>query len=293
MPRPVFALLFILLAGTAQAQISALPPKAAEINALLRKNELDPAVAKGEAWTATEPSSAAAWFWLGRAYAREAMSSSILTKASWASKTRNAYEKAVALDATHIDARHELMQYYVMAPGFMGGDEEKARQQAQAIAALDAARGHIANALLAQVTAKDEAAAEREYRAAYALKPDEPRMRLALAAFLASKKRWAEVRALFDAALAKNPDDASAHYQLGRSAALSGEELESGLAHLDTYLELPHGDEDPSAGAANWRRGQILDKLGRKDRALVALRTAVQADPSLEDAKKDLKRLGG
>src|SRR5262245_9329898 len=141
MPSPkltfLAATLALLLAGTTQAQTAPLPAQAAEIGKLLRASKLDDAVGKGEAWSGAEPTSALAWFWVGRAYARQAMASSIFSKPGWASKTRNAYEKAVALDGALIDARFELMQYYVMAPGFMGGDAEKAQQQAQAIFALD------------------------------------------------------------------------------------------------------------------------------------------------------------
>lgn len=295
MPTRFVSLVFVLLAiaaATAYAQAPSLPPKALEISRLLRASQIDPAVAKVEAWSAAEPGSALAWLWAGRAYARQAMAAGMLSKMSWATKTRNAYEKAVALDAKLVDARIELLQYYVMAPGFMGGDVEKAKQQAREIAALDAARGHAAEGIIA-LSAKDEARAEREFRAALEIAPDDNRTRSALSGFLAGNKRWADIRAMCDGILAKNPDDAWAHYQLGRTAALSGEQLEAGLEHLTRYLALPEHPEDLPLGGAYWRRAQILEKLGRKAEALAQVRTAVELEPGLEDAKKDLKRLGG
>jgi tetratricopeptide (TPR) repeat protein len=46
-----------------------------------------------------------------------------------------------------------------------------------------------------------------------------------------------------------------------------------------------------SMAAAHWRRGQILEKLGRKDEAVASITKAVSMDQRLEDAKKDLERL--
>ena len=290
MRRLAFAL--ILFASLAHAQSPVLPPKALEISRLLRASLVDEAVGKGEAWSAAEPREPLAWLWAGRAYARQALTSSILTKASWASKTRNAYEKAVALDAKLVDARFELMQYYVMAPGFMGGDVDKAREQARVIATLDPARGKLADATLA-LSDKDETAAEADFRAALALAPGDTRVRNALSGYLAGHKRWTDVRALAEGIRAKEPDDPWALYQLGRTAALAGDGLESGLACLDRYLALPSIPEDMTLGGAHWRRAQILEKLGRKPEALAAVRKAVELEPGLEDAKKDLKRLGG
>lgn len=49
----------------------------------------------------------------------------------------------------------------------------------------------------------------------------------------------------------------------------------------------------PSHGAAQWRLGLVLEKAGRRTDAIAALETAVRLDPSLEAAKKDLKRVKG
>ena len=64
--------------------------------------------------------------WLGRSYGRIAENANWLKAISMAKKTRKAFEKAVELDETNIDALEDLMQYYLEAPGFLGGSKKKA-----------------------------------------------------------------------------------------------------------------------------------------------------------------------
>jgi tetratricopeptide (TPR) repeat protein len=289
-----------LLLAAAIAALSAVPPsaraenlapEASEIRTLLRTHKLDDAVAKAEAWVKVSPQNAAAWLWSGRAYGQQALSASVFSKPGWASKMQHALEHSLELDGNNVDARFELMQFYAMAPGFMGGGSDKASAQAAAIARIDPARGHIALGVIAEQD--DPRTAEREYRAAIAAAPDDPRGRVALSNLLSGQKRWSEARALFVELLARKPDDPGALYQLGKLAALSGEELEPGLKYMDRYLAQQERPDDLPEFGGHWRRAQILEKLGRKDQALAELRAATQLDPSAEGPRKDLKRLGG
>jgi len=288
------ALLLALLLGLVVpgARAQELPPQANEIRDLIRAQKLDDAVTRGEAWTKASPKDAVAWQWLGRVYSQQALKASIFSKPSWASKVQDAFERAVALDGSNIEARFDLMQFYMVAPKLMGGGVEKARAQAEAIGGIDPARGHIALGLMAERD-EDPKAAEREYRAAVAKAPDEARARVALANLLSRQKRWSEARAVFTEQLARKPDDARSLYQLGKLAALSGEELALGLESIDRYLALGERPDELPESAAHWRRGLVLEKMGRKEEALAALRKSVQLDPTAEAARKDLKRLGG
>ena len=42
---------------------------------------------------------------------------------------------------------------------------------------------------------------------------------------------------------------------------------------------------------AHWRLGQVLEKEGRRTTALSEVQTAVNLDPSLDGARKDIERL--
>jgi hypothetical protein len=65
----------------------------------------------------------------------------VFHRTSLARHTRDELERAVELDPNHLDARWGLVQYYALAPGYLGGSEEKARQEAEEISKRDAALG--------------------------------------------------------------------------------------------------------------------------------------------------------
>jgi len=53
-------------------------------------------------------------------------------------------EKAVELNPDSIEARFDLMEYYLQAPAFLGGDVAKAEGQAREISKRSAAAGRKA-----------------------------------------------------------------------------------------------------------------------------------------------------
>lgn len=261
-----------------------------EVRKHLGGGRIEAAIASGEKAVATLAQDSRAWFWLGRAYAQQALRASLLAKPRWAGKARAAYEKSVELDPDNLDARFDLMQYYTAAPGFLGGSRENADAQAAAIRARDAVRGKLAEAHLANVDQKP-ALAERAYREALTLDPASEPARTALAMFLQRGERWAEIRTLWNEVLARDPGNALAHYQLGRLSAVSGEALEAGLAHLATYLAQPQQTDAMTPAAAHWRRGQILERLGRRGEALAALQESLRLQPEFAQAREELQRL--
>jgi tetratricopeptide (TPR) repeat protein len=286
-------MLTLLLGLTVAAPALASPDTAlAEMRQLLGQNRIGDAVAVGERATSAHPDDARLWLWLGRAYGRRAIEANLLARASWAGKTREAWEKAVALDPASTEARFDLMQYYLQAPGMLGGGIDKAKAQADAIGRIDPAHGQLALGTIAMAQ-KDPAGAEAAWREAVRLAPSDHRVRLAWSAFLTREGRDDELVAFWNDQAARDPDDAMVQFQIGRAAAVTGRNLEAGLAALDRYATMPGKPtgEQLSAGAPEWRRGQILEKLGRTDEALVAYQAAIDANPNLADARKDRDRL--
>jgi len=72
--------------------------------------------------------------WLGRAYGRQAERSSLFRQLLLARKVKLHLERAVELNPENLPARTDLREFYLRAPGFLGGSEEKAQEQAQEIA---------------------------------------------------------------------------------------------------------------------------------------------------------------
>src|SRR5580700_3383859 len=65
-------------------------------------------------------------YWLGRAWCRRAETSNPFAAPGYATKARQMLEKSVALDPSNKAATGDLLDFYLGAPGFMGGGYEKA-----------------------------------------------------------------------------------------------------------------------------------------------------------------------
>ena len=145
---------------------------------------------------ALDPKQSNYYVWLGRAYGRKAEIAFPLAAPREASRARASFEKAVELDPNNVDATDDLFEFYLRAPGFLGGGFDKATQMAEKIAQRDPAEGVFAKAQLAEER-KDYSSAEALLRRAVQLAPKPPRRLLDLAVFLAKRGRYEESDATF------------------------------------------------------------------------------------------------
>lgn len=259
--------------------------------ALLGLRQTDDAVDWLEKAAKLAPRRSDVYLSLARAYGRAAQEASLLRKPGLAKDAHTAWLKAVELDPENLDAREDLVTFYLVAPGFMGGSVDKAREQAGEIAKRDAVRGAIARASIA-MNQKDAAAAERIVQEALAKHPGEPRLRLSLGQFYQSQERWDAAFEVFDAMLASDADNWDALYQVGRTAALSGQRLDRGAAAVKRYLSHTPDPDSPPIANAHYRLGMIYEKQGNKAAARAEYQAAIKLDPKVDDAREALKKLG-
>jgi len=257
----------------------------------LELNDSRNAVAWLEKAVELNPRSSEYWDWLGRAYGSQAQRASKLKLLSIASKTKNAWEKAIALDPENLDARMDMVQYYLQAPGFVGGSKDKARAMAQEIRRRNAYRGAFAMASVCGHL-KDQACVEREMQAAATSWPDSAAVHSQLASYYTSQKLYDKAFALLDQRLKSKPDEPLTLYAFGRTASISGQNLDRGEEALRAYLGLPV-QVGAAPANAHYRLGLILDKKGDKAGARTEYQTAVRLNPGYDEAKKALAALGG
>src|SRR5207302_2669975 len=119
---------------------------------------------------AAEPVSSDYMDWVGRAFGKRAETANPLSAPLLASKARQAFERAVALDPKNSEALSDLFDYYLEAPGFLGGGYDKAYDVAQKISAVDPPEGYFEKARLAQKR-QEFPAAEQHLRQAIAVAP--------------------------------------------------------------------------------------------------------------------------
>jgi Flp pilus assembly protein TadD len=146
--------------------------------------------------TALDHSEASYYLWLGRAYGRKAEVAFPLAAPRDAAKARGNLERALQLDPNNPDVTDDLFEFYLQAPGFLGGGFDKAARMAEKIAQRDPAEGEFAKARLADER-KDYSTEEAMLRRAIQLAPKQPRRLLDLAAFLAKRGRYEESDATF------------------------------------------------------------------------------------------------
>lgn len=208
-----------------------------------------------------------------------------------ARKARSAFERAVELDPKDIGARWALLRYESEAPGIAGGSTSAAFEQARALEALDPAQGRQALAML-HARAGDWESAEKVYREALAADPADTDSAIGLGIVLQQRKKWDEAFATFEAVLAREPAQAAALYQVGRTGALSGLRLDRAAEALRAYLAADPGPGDPPPAAARWRLGMVLEKAGDREGARREYEASLALQPDFEEARKALDALG-
>jgi Tfp pilus assembly protein PilF len=96
---------------------------------------------------------------------------------------------------------------------------------------------------------------------------------------------------VLDERLRAKPNEPITLYQVGRTASLSGENLDHGEQALKAYLAGPIPERGPEPAHAHYRLGTIYEKKGAKDLAREEYRTALQLNPRHQEARKALANL--
>lgn len=248
----------------------------------------DQALTHFEAAISTNDKVADYHYWSGNAMGVTARDANKIKQGYLAPKIKSAYEKTVALDPKNLNAHWGLINFYVEAPGIMGGSWAKAEETAKAILQnIDKAEGYRA---LAFVYARQEKfdLAEENYIKAY---KEDPRTLTALGLFYQNRKEYDKAFKLFDDALKKDPENHGLIYQYGRVAAVSGKNLEKGEQCMKKYLAYTPKENEPSHAGAYMRLGMIYEKQGKQNPAKQHYQKALDLDPNMKDAQDGLSRL--
>ena len=234
--------------------LSALPSKDPDVLQLLGQNyfmlgdykKATEALEKSLALSGHEPK---VYLWLGRAYGRRAEAAGPFTAPGYASHARKMFEKAVEMDISSREAVGDLLDYYLGAPGFLGGGLAKAEELANKVAAVDPPESHY---LLAQIEDKRKRyeAAEQHLRRARELAPRTVNRVLDLALFLAKRGRHKESDNLFAEAEGLEPANPRVVFYRAQTYIESQRNLEDARKLLREYVALPLTPEDPPRESA-------------------------------------------
>lgn len=206
---------------------------------------------------ASQPADAEYVDWLGKIYGRRAEISNPLLAPSLAVKAREAFERSVELDPKNSEALDDLFDYYLEAPGFLGGGYDKASEIARRISAIDPPEGHAAKAKLAQKR-KEFSNAEIHLRQAIAADPHSVGQRIALAKFLANQGRTRESDEVLLTAEKEQPDAPRVWFARADILIAQKRDLDEAKGLLQKYVHASLTVDDPPKEQAI----RLLKQLG-------------------------------
>jgi tetratricopeptide (TPR) repeat protein len=208
-----------------------------------------------------------------------------------AKRAKEEFEKAVALDSTNVQARLQLAQYLLMAPGIAGGDKKKAKKQVEIMQDIDSLYGAIAWSFYWQ---NEEDTIKTESYLKEAVRLDTTSSHLATymyGQFLHGQKRYHEAVEIYEKTFRKYPDDMGLLYQVGRNYIFVEDSLDKAERCFKQYLQTEPKRNEPDWAAAHWRLGMVYDLKGEKDLAIAELEEAVRLDPKNKEFKKTLEEI--
>lgn len=248
----------------------------------------DNALRMAEKSTALEPRNSLFHQWLGRAAGRKAENSNPFVAFGLARRVKTEFERAVALDGKNLSARSDLVEYYLEAPGFLGGDKNKARQQAEAVASHDAA---LSDYLFARVEEKQGSGlAEQQYKKAAADGTDAARFWVELAYYYRRAGRLQDMEAAIDSSLKAAGPDGTPKYDAAYLLLRTGRNFPGAVQMLRDYLD-NHTSEDGPVFRAHYLLGELLEKQGDRERASQEFRAALALASQFRPARDALARI--
>jgi tetratricopeptide (TPR) repeat protein len=228
--------------------------------------------------------------WLGRIYGEKADRAGFLKAAGLAKKVRVEFERAVQFDPNSWEARTDLAEFYLEAPGIVGGGEDKARAQSDLLLPSNPGMAHWVRARIAQKN-KDNDAAEQEYRFAIDVSHGGARAWVNLAGFYRHINRLDQMEQAIQTMEARPLDRPAALMDAAGMLFRTGRNMGMAARLVRRYLASGPVEEWP-AFKAHYLLGQLLEKQGDRPAAQAEYRTSLAMAHSYDRAQQGLQRIG-
>jgi tetratricopeptide (TPR) repeat protein len=253
----------------------------------------------------------------------KAQRASVLHQLGLARKFKKEADATLALDPNHVRTLDMMMEYYLHAPGIIGGDKSKAHAVADQLMKIDPVEGFRAQITLARYDKQEDRVegllrksvevrpasweahmdlggwcanhtkfeeAERHAREAIKIHPDRAAAYGLLAAVLVHQDKWQELDPMLAQAEKSDPENLLPYYRAANNCLSRKVELPRAERYFRKYLTLEPEPMTPTLANAHWRLALVLEQQSRKPEAIAELQTALKIEPN-SPAKADLKRL--
>jgi len=275
-------------------KISASPNDALAHNLLCRAyfsvGEWDAGISECERAVSLEPGNGQFHLWLGRLYGEKAERSLFFQAARLARKVRDQFEAAVDLSPRSVEARTDLAEFYVEAPGIVGGGRDKAERQASSLAGIDQATAFWVEARIREKQG-DFSSAERSYRDAIRASHGRASAWLNLGLFYKHRSEW---EAMEQALIRVRPaprDRPEALVDAAEILIRTERNLPEAVQLLRAYLESTSKVEQAPAFKAHFLLGNAEERLGNTQRAVAEYREALSLAREFQPARQALQRV--
>ncbi len=256
----------------------------------MRQGDAEKAVDLFEQAVRLQPNNAEYHYWLGSSYGRAAQKANIFKQLSLAKKAQHELEVSVQLDPNSIESRFALLEFYSVAPGIVGGDMEKAQEQAAEIKKRDSLAGHRAFATI-YTRQKKPGLAHKEYADAIREQPNSAKPHYYYAVFLLIEKNYKKAFEEIENILRLDPNYMPAYFRQGQLSGLSGSNYGRGEEALKKYLAYQPADDEPPLARAWYWLGIIYEKEGRIAEAKQSFQNALRLAPGAKEVTDALKRV--
>lgn len=227
--------------------------------------------------------------WLARAYGGKAdrERSFFLAK-----KVKKELAEAVRLSPSNIEARADLEDFCMSAPWIVGGNKDEAREQVDAIAALDLIAGHVARGNFDLQALKRADLAESEFQQVVDAQPKRIEPYLEAIAFFQKENKLPEMEAAIQAGGRVRQNDPRLAYFQAVQWILSSAEPVRAEEYLKSYLaSTPERSDWPSHAAAREWLGRLYESQGKRVEAVEQYRAALQIEPGRKEVVARLEKI--
>lgn len=250
----------------------------------------DNGISECEKAVSLSPNNGQFHLWLGRIYGEKADKSAFMLAASLARKVRREFEAAVHLSPRNVDARNDLAEFYLEAPGIVGGGRDKAEQQANSLASIDPASAHWVKGRIAEKQ-RDFATADLEYHEAIAASSGRASTWLNLGLFYKHRSQFDQMERALSHVRTAPLDRPDALVDAAEILIHTQRNLPEAAELLRAYLHSSAKVEQAPAFKVHFLLGSACEKLGDKQNAANEYRSALELAREFRPAQDALQRV--
>jgi tetratricopeptide (TPR) repeat protein len=269
-------------------------PKDAETRFWLAKSymkiqEWGSAIREIEKAVELQPANPRYHLWLGRACGERASRAFFTSALSLARRVLKEFKIARDLAPKDPGIRFDLLEFYLQAPGIIGGGKDKAQTEAQSIANINPVKGSTARATIFCNDKKWDKA-KAELTQATEDYPKNADVFKDLADFLLDRQDSEGALYYGEKALALDSQSKRTQLIVAVAKTKLGKDLDQAAATLRELAAGPLLDEDPSFEEANYWLGENYLARGDKAKARDAFKSALAFNPEYSQAKNALSK---